>query len=170
MASIRTQSQTSEGVGCVVGSLLYGALRRVALASRGLGPCHPTRPLDQNTKGASASVGALFDVNCANDYAGSNSSRINALSICVKAIEGGYAHNSSGGGLHRALRRAGHGGGLRRHPSGLRRTLPNHRRYRPAKGLRQPMFDFVLPTNAPCGPSLRCNRPEYLQQRISGLY
>ena len=45
-------------------------------------------------------------------------------------------------------------GGLHRHPSGLRRTLPNHCRYRPAKELRQPMFDFILQTNAPCGPRL----------------
>ena len=39
---------------------------------------------------------------------------------------------------------------------GLRYGPANHRRYlpdRPAKELRQPMFDFVLPTNAPCGPS-----------------
>jgi Resolvase, N terminal domain len=68
--------------------------------------------------------------------------------------EGYHVHNYHGGLPDPARHGSRHSSGLRRHPSGLRGTLPNHHRYRPAKELRQPMFDFVLPRNAPCGPSL----------------
>ena len=69
------------------------------------------------------------------------------------APDGYHVHSSHGGLLDAARHASCHGGGLRRHPSGLRRTLPNSCA-RPAAGLRQPMFNCVLPTKATCGPSL----------------
>jgi hypothetical protein len=68
--------------------------------------------------------------------------------------EGYHVYNYHGGLPDVARRGSRHGGGLCRHPSGLRRTLHNRHRYRPAKELRQSMFDCVLPANAPCGPYL----------------